>query len=423
MSAPRPRRDRRHPSAASAPPPPAFETRAVHAGQEPDPATGSVVPAVHLATTFRQEAVGVHHGYEYARSGNPTRAALERQLASLEGAAHGAAFASGLAAEDAVLRALVAPGDHVVLPADAYGGTYRLVGRVHGAAGVECSAVDCEDTAGLERSWRARTRLVWIETPSNPLLAITDIAAVSALAHERGATVVVDNTFATPYLQNPLALGADVVVHSTTKYLGGHSDVVGGFVATDDPEIADRIAFLQNAAGAVPGPFDCYLVSRGVKTLALRMERHCANAKEIAEFLDEHPKVAGVYYPGLPSHPGHAVARRQMRGFGGMVSFRHAEGEAGALAVVARTKLFTLAESLGAVESLIEHPARMTHASISAEESPMVTAPTGASGAAMGAAMGGPLAVAVDPALVRLSVGIESVDDLLIDLDRALGPP
>ncbi|HLI72527.1 MAG TPA: cystathionine gamma-synthase [Acidimicrobiales bacterium] len=380
------------------PPPEGFETRAVHAGQEPDPTTGAVVGAVHLATTFKQEAVGVHRGYEYARSGNPTRAALERQVASLEGAAFGAAFASGLAAEDAVLRALVSPGDHVVLPRDAYGGTYRLVERVHGPIGVEYAAVDSADTAVLERSWQARTRLVWIETPSNPLLSISDIAAVSALAHERGAKVVVDNTFATPYLQNPLALGADVVVHSTTKYLGGHSDVVGGFAATNDAEAAERIAFLQNAAGAVPSPFDCYLVSRGVKTLALRMDRHCANAGRIAEFLDEHPKVSTVFYPGLPSHPGHDTARRQMRGFGGMVSFLSAAGEAGALDVMARTRLFTLAESLGAVESLVEHPARMTHASV--EDSP--------------------LGVAVDPSLVRLSVGIEAVDDLLVDLDHAL---
>ncbi len=380
------------------PPPEGFETRAVHAGQEPDPTTGAVVGAVHLATTFKQEAVGVHRGYEYARSGNPTRAALERQVASLEGAAFGAAFASGLAAEDAVLRALVSPGDHVVLPRDAYGGTYRLVERVHGPIGVEYAAVDSADTDVLERSWQARTRLVWIETPSNPLLSISDIAAVSALAHERGAKVVVDNTFATPYLQNPLALGADVVVHSTTKYLGGHSDVVGGFAATNDAEVAERIAFLQNAAGAVPSPFDCYLVSRGVKTLALRMDRHCANAGRIAEFLDEHPKVSTVFYPGLPSHPGHDTARRQMRGFGGMVSFLSAAGEAGALDVVARTRLFTLAESLGAVESLVEHPARMTHASV--EDSP--------------------LGVAVDPSLVRLSVGIEAVDDLLVDLDHAL---
>ena len=350
------------------PDPEAFETRAIHAGQEPDPATGDVVGAIHLATTFRQEAVGVHQGYEYARSGNPTRASLERQLASLESAAFGVAFASGLAAEDAILRALVVPGDHVVLPSDAYGGTYRLVEHVHGPTGVEYSAVDCEDTGELERAWQARTRLVWIETPSNPLLSITDIAAVSAVAHERGAKVVVDNTFATPYLQNPLSLGADAVVHSTTKYLGGHSDVVGGFAATDDAGIAERIAFLQNAAGAVPSPFDCFLVSRGVKTLALRMGRHCENARTIAEFLDEHPKVAATFYPGLPSHPGHNVARRQMRGFGGMVSFTHAGGEAGALDVVARTRLFALAESLGAVESLIEHPARMTHASV--EESP-----------------------------------------------------
>jgi cystathionine gamma-synthase len=340
--------------------------------------------------------VGDHLGFDYARSGNPTRAALERQLASLEGAAHGAAFASGMAAEDAVLRALVAPGDHVLLPADAYGGTYRLVDRVHRPLGVEHSAVDCADLAHFDAAWRDRTRVVWVETPSNPLLTIADIEAVAELAHDRGALVVVDNTFATPYLQNPLPLGADVVVHSTTKYLGGHSDVVGGFAATNDPELAERIAFLQNATGAVPGPLDCYLVQRGAKTLAVRMDRHCANAGTVAELLDSHPKVAATLYPGLPTHPGHHVARRQMRGFGGMVSFLHADGEAGAVEMVGRTRLFTLAESLGAVESLIEHPARMTHASV--EESPL----------------------AVDPSLVRLSVGIEAVDDLLVDLDRAL---
>jgi cystathionine gamma-synthase len=375
---------------------PGFETRAIHAGQEADPATGAVVPPVHLATTYRQDAVGEHHGYEYSRSGNPTREGLERQVADLEGAAFGNAFASGMAAEDAVLRAVLRPGDHLILPIDAYGGTYRLVDQVHAPVGLTFTAIDLSDPVALDRGWRPGTRMVWVETPSNPLLSIVDIAALAAVAHARDALVVVDNTFATPYLQRPLALGADIVVHSSTKYLGGHSDVTGGFVALDDPLLAARIAFLQNAVGAVPGPLDCFLVQRGVKTLAVRMERHCANAEAVAGFLSEHPKVAAVHYPGLPSHPGHDVAARQMGGFGGMVSFLHAGGEAAALAAVARTDVFALAESLGAVESLIEHPARMTHASVSGS------------------------ALAVEPSLIRLSVGIETVDDLLDDLDQAL---
>jgi cystathionine gamma-synthase len=373
-----------------------FETRAVHAGQEPDPATGAVVPPVHLTTTFRQEAVGDNQGYEYSRSANPTRGSLERQVAGLEGAAFGYAFASGMAAEDAVLRAVLGPGDHLIMPNDAYGGTYRLVDRVHAPAGTAWSAVDLSDPAALDEGWTPGTRMIWLETPSNPLLSILDIAALSAVAHSRGAVVVVDNTFATPYLQAPLALGADVVVHSSTKYLGGHSDVTGGFVAVNDASLAERIAFLQNAVGAVPSPLDCYLVQRGVKTLAVRMERHCANAAVVAAFLCEHPAAADVRYPGLPAHPGHDVAVRQMRGFGGMVSFHHTGGEAAALGTVARTRLFTLAESLGAVESLIEHPARMTHSSVSDS------------------------ALAVDPSLIRLSVGIETVDDLVEDLDKAL---
>jgi cystathionine gamma-synthase len=372
-----------------------FETRAIHAGQDPDPVTGSVVPAVHLATTYRQRAVGGEQRYEYARSGNPTRSALEEQMASLEGARCAYAFASGLAAEDAVLRALVAPGDHVILPLDAYGGTFRLVARVHQPVGITFTTTDIGSRDGLDAVWRDETRLVWVETPSNPSLSIVDIAATAAYAHGRGALLVVDNTFATPYLQNPLALGADVVVHSTTKYLGGHSDVVGGLVALDDTDVATRIAFLQNATGAVPGPWDCYLIQRGAKTLALRMERHCTNAQAVAEFLDIHESVATTYYPGLATHPGHAVAERQMRGFGGIVSFLHAGGETDALALVARTQVFTLAESLGAVESLIEHPGRMTHAVLA--ESPL----------------------AVDGRLIRLSVGIENIDDLLADLDRA----
>jgi cystathionine gamma-synthase len=373
-----------------------LETRVVHAGQEPDAATGAVVPPITLASTFVQDAVGDHRGYEYARSANPTRAALETCVAELEGAEHGLAFASGMAAEDATLRAALDAGDHVIIPADAYGGTYRLVARLYEPAGIAWTAVDHADLDAIAGAWRDETKLVWVETPTNPLLTVVDIAAVAKLAHERGARVVVDSTFATPYLQQPLGLGADVVVHSSTKYLGGHSDVVGGIVALRDAELAEQIAFVQNAAGAVPGPFDCYLVLRGIKTLAVRMDRHCENARAIAVLLAEHPAVARVLYPGLPAHPGHDVARRQMRDFGGMVSFTVAAGEEAAIKLVASTRLFTLAESLGAVESLIEHPAEMTHAS----------------------AAGSPLAV--DPALVRLSVGIESAEDLVADLRQAL---
>jgi cystathionine gamma-synthase len=375
---------------------PGFETRAIHAGQSPDPATGAVIVPIQLATTFAQDGVGQDRGFEYGRSGNPTRAALEACLASLEGATRGLAFASGLAAEDAVLRALLGSGDHIVIPNDAYGGTFRLVSQVLGATGVSWSSSSLATPDALRDVWTEATKVVWVETPTNPALGIVDIAAVAAVVHELGAVLVVDNTFATPYLQRPLELGADVVVHSTTKYLGGHSDVVGGFVAVADDELGERIAFLQNAAGGVPSPFDCYLVLRGVKTLSVRMDRHCANAQAVAEMLDAHPAVARVLYPGLASHPGHEVAARQMSGFGGMVSFLAAGGEAAALELVARTRVFTLAESLGAVESLIEHPARMTHAS----------------------AAGSPLAV--DPALVRLSVGIESLPDLLQDLEHAL---
>ena len=360
-----------------------FDTACVHGAGEPDRETGAVVPPVSLATTFAQDAVGKHKGFEYSRSGNPTRAALERHLALLERAVHGFAFASGLAAEDALLR-LLAPGQRVLLPDDAYGGTIRLAVRVHALAGLEIAgSLDEAD-------------MVWIETPTNPLLRIVDIAEVTAAAHERGAIVVVDNTFATPALQQPLALGADVVVHSTTKYLGGHSDVVGGFVATDDLALAERIGFLQNAAGAVPGPMDCYLVHRGARTLHLRMERHCASAAQVASMLDGHPAVAEVLYPGLPTHPGHDVAREQMSDFGGMVSFRLAAGKDAAVEVCRRTELFTLAESLGAVESLIEHPGLMTHASVAGT------------------------ANEVPDDLVRLSVGIEDVDDLLADLAQAL---
>lgn len=372
-----------------------FETRAIHDGQEPDPATGAIITPIYQTSTYVQEAVGKHKGFEYSRTRNPTRTALERCLASLEGAAHGLAFASGMAAEDAILR-LLSPGDHMLIPHDAYGGTYRLVARVYGPAGFSFTPVDMTEASACMTAWRDETKLVWIETPTNPLLRVIDIEAVAELAHERDALVVVDNTFATPYLQTPLALGADIVVHSATKYLGGHSDVVGGFLATNDDERAERLGFLQNAIGGVPGPFDCWLVLRGVKTLAVRMQRHCANARAVAEMLREHPAVEHVYYPGLDSNPGHETAKRQMRDFGGMVSFTHRDGEQAALDLVTRTRLFSLAESLGAVESLIEHPARMTHASVA--NSPL----------------------AVDPALVRLSVGIENVDDLLADLRRAL---
>ena len=372
-----------------------FETRAIHAGGGPDPATGAVNTPVYLSSTFEQDAVGVHRGYEYARTANPTRASLEANLAALEGAAAGFAFASGMAAEDAVLR-LLAPGDHLILPNDAYGGTYRLATRVHAPAGLAVDTVDLVDVAALEAAWRPATRMVWVETPTNPLLRVVDIAAVAEIAHARAALVVVDNTFATPWLQLPIALGADVVVHSTTKYLGGHSDVVGGFVATNDDELAGRIAFLQNAAGAVPGPFDCFLVQRGLKTLAVRMQRHDENALVVVDALGSHPAVASVLHPSLPQHPGHAVACRQMRGFGGMVSFTLRGGEDAAIEVCARTRIFTLAESLGAVESLIEHPSRMTHASVA----------------------GSPNEVPAD--LVRLSVGLETASDLADDLRQAL---
>ncbi len=373
-----------------------FETRAIHSGQPPDPSTGAVVPPLSLSTTFAQEAVGEHRGYEYSRSGNPTRAALETCLADLEGAARGLAFASGLAAEDAVFRTL-RPGDHVIFPSDAYGGTFRLIDKVWGPMGIAHTPVDLSSPEAVEVAWRDETRLVWVETPSNPLLSIVVVATICSLAHARGALVVVDNTFATPYLQQPLALGADVVVHSSTKYLGGHSDVVGGFLAVSDPDLGDRLAFFQNAAGGVPGPMDCYLVLRGIKTLGVRMDRHCQNASAVAEWLSGHPAVAGVRYPGLAGHPGHDVACRQMSGFGGMVSFVMAAGEAAALKVARSTQVFTLAESLGAVESLIEHPHRMTHASTAGS------------------------ALQVDPGLLRLSVGIETLEDLLEDLERALG--
>lgn len=372
-----------------------FATRCVHGAGAPDAGTGAVVPPISLASTFAQDGVGSHRGFEYSRSGNPTRAALERHVAALEGAAHGFAFASGLAAEDALLR-LLAPGDQLLLSDDAYGGTHRLAQQVHAPAGLGVRTMRLSDTDVVRDGWPERTRMVWIESPTNPWLRIVDITAIAELARARDALVVVDNTFATPALQQPLALGADVVVHSSTKYLGGHSDVVGGFVATNDGAVAERIGFLQNAAGAVPGPLDCYLVHRGCRTLHLRMERHCDNATAVAAMLEAHPAVAEVLWPGLASHPGHDVAARQMQGFGGMVSLRLAGGLDAALRLCESTELFTLAESLGAVESLIEHPGRMTHASVAGTDS------------------------AVPDDLVRLSVGVEAIDDLLADLDQAL---
>ncbi len=370
-----------------------FDTRAIHAGQEPDPTTGAVVPPISLSTTFAQDGVGNHKGFEYSRSGNPTRAAYETQIAALEGATHGLAFASGLAAEDNILR-LFQAGDRVLLGNDAYGGTYRLISKVH--TQLPWTAVDLLDVDVVAENWPSDTKLVWLESPTNPLLRCFDIEAICELAHERGAVVVVDNTFATPYLQQPLALGADVVVHSATKYLGGHSDVVGGFVAVNDDELAQRLRFTQNAAGAVPSPFDCYLALRGAKTLAVRMDRHCTNARAIVDVLVGHQAVDRVLYPQLPDHPGHRAAAKQMRDFGGMVSFTLRAGSDAALRVAAATELFTLGESLGAVESLIEHPGLMTHAS----------------------AAGSPLEVPDN--LLRLSVGIETAADLMADLEQAL---
>jgi len=377
---------------------PGFNTRAIHAGQEPDPATGAVIVPVHLTTTYKQDGVGgLRGGYEYSRSANPTRTALQEALAALEQGSTGMAFASGLAAEDTLLRTVCAPGSHIVLAGDAYGGTFRLISRVHARWGVEYTPADLGDLDAVRAALRPSTRVIWCETPTNPLLNIADIAGLAQLAHDAGALLVVDNTFASPYLQQPLPLGADVVVHSTTKYLGGHSDVVGGALVTADAALGEELAYNQNAMGAVAGPFDSWLVLRGIKTLGVRMDRHQANAARIAEFLLGHPDVAAVLYPGLPEHPGHAIAAKQMSGFGGMLSFRLRGGEEQALKVCERTEVFTLAESLGGVESLIEHPGRMTHAS----------------------AAGSPLEVPAD--LVRLSVGIEDVDDLLADLEQALG--
>ena len=372
-----------------------FETRAIHDGQEPDPATGAVIVPIYQTSTFAQDAVGEHKGYDYARVANPTRTALQICLASLESAEHGVAFASGMAATTTVMH-LVHPNERVISVNDVYGGTYRLFSQVYAPKGYDIDFLSSEEiNESLADRIDEKTRLVWLETPTNPLLNVIDIRKAADAAHAVGAMVVVDNTFATPYLQRPLELGADIVVHSTTKYIGGHSDVVGGFAATNDPTIAERLYFLQKSLGAVPGPFDSWLVLRGLKTLALRMERHCANARRIAEYLESHQSVEKVLYPGLPGHPGHEIAKRQMKDFGGMISFLAASEEE-AVEIVGRTKIWTLAESLGGVESLIEHPAQMTHASTA--DSPFA-APTN---------------------LVRLSVGIESVDDLIADLEAAL---
>ena len=373
-----------------------FESLAIHAGQDPDPTTGAVVVPIYQTSTYVQSEVGQHKGYEYSRSGNPTRTALESCLAALEVGRTGLAFASGLAAEDCLLRTLTAPGSHVMIPNDAYGGTYRLFAGVLQKWGVEHTPVGLGDLDAVRAAIRPSTSLIWCETPTNPLLNVADIAALAGIASEVGARLVVDNTFASPYLQQPLALGADVVVHSTTKYLGGHSDVVGGALVTADLELGEQLAYHQNAMGGVPGAFDSWLVLRGAKTLGVRMDRHCTNAQRVVELLQGSDKVVEVLYPGLPEHPGHEVAAKQMRDFGGMVSFRLAGGEAAALEVCRRTKVFTLGESLGGVESLIEHPGRMTHASVA----------------------GSQLEVPAD--LVRLSVGIETVEDLLEDLTTAL---
>jgi len=372
-----------------------FDTRAIHEGQEPDPAYGAVVTPIYQTSTFAQSAPAEHKGYEYARTSNPTRTALENCVASLEEGTYGLAFASGMAAITTVAY-LLNPNDHVLLPDDVYGGTYRLFVRVLQRYGIESSFVDMADLTRVEAALTPRTRMVLVETPTNPYLKILDIARIAELAHGRDALVVVDNTFASPYFQRPLGLGADIVVHSTTKYLGGHSDVVGGAVVTSSKEISETLKFHQNSAGAVPGPFDCWLVLRGIRTLAVRMERHERNARAVAEFLSGHPRVARVYYPGLSDHPGHDVAHRQMTGFGGMVSFTVHGGAAAARTVASAVRVITLAESLGAVESLLDHPASMTHASLA----------------------GSPLQV--DPGLLRLSVGLEHPEDLVDDLKQAL---
>jgi len=376
-----------------------FETVAIHAGNEPDPTTGAVVPPIYATSTYKQDGVGgLRNGYEYSRSANPTRTALEECLAAVEAGTRGFAFASGLAAEDTLMRSICAPGDHVVFPNDAYGGTFRLFSKVLSQWGIELTPVAVTDPDAIRAAVRPGvTKVVWLETPTNPLLNVADIALVAQIAHENGALLVVDNTFASPYLQRPLELSADVVVHSTTKYMGGHSDVVGGALVVRDAGLADKIAFHQNAIGAVAGPFDAFLVLRGIKTLGVRMDRHSDNAEKVAEFLQRHRAVTSVLYPGLDGHPGHETAAKQMKRYGGIVSFRVTGGEQHALDVCNRAQVFTLGESLGGVESLIEHPGRMTHASVA----------------------GTPLEVPAD--LIRLSVGIETADDLLADLEQALG--
>jgi cystathionine gamma-lyase len=380
------------------PPSPGFSTRAIHAGQPPDPATGAVTVPIYQTSTFAQEAVGKHRGYEYARTGNPTRAALEQCIAALEGGAHGLAFASGMAAESAVMQ-LLKPGDHTVSTDDLYGGTYRLFRRVLEPMGLSFSFVDGTDLTALERAITDHTRMVWVESPTNPLLKLIDLAAVAKLAHQHRALLVVDNTFMSPYFQRPLSLGADIVVHSATKYLGGHSDLIGGTVVLDNGELLERLAFIQNAVGGVPGPMDAWLVLRGLKTLAVRMREHEKNARQVADFLLAHARVRRVFYPGLQDHPQHELAKRQMTGFGGMIAFEVEGGLEAARRVVERTQLFTLAESLGGVESLIELPALMTHASIPQETRQ---------------------AHGVSDGLIRISVGLEDAADLISDLDRAL---
>jgi cystathionine gamma-synthase len=375
-----------------------FETLAIHAGNEPDPTTGSVVPPIYATSTYKQDGVGgLRNGYEYSRSANPTRTALEECLAAIEAGTRGFAFASGLAAEDTLIRSLCVPGDHVVFPDDAYGGTFRLFARVLGTWGVDMTPAAVTHPEAIRAAIRpGKTKVVWLETPTNPLLNVADIAIVAQIAHDAGALLVVDNTFASPYLQQPLELGADVVVHSTTKYMGGHSDVVGGALIVRDAELAEKIAFHQNAIGAVAGPFDSWLVLRGIKTLGVRMDRHSDNAEKVVEFLQRHQSVSQVLYPGVDGHPGHETAAKQMKRFGGIVSFRVNGGEAQALDICNKAEVFTLGESLGGVESLIEHPGKMTHASVA----------------------GTPLEVPAD--LIRLSVGIETIDDLLLDLDRSM---
>lgn len=374
-----------------------FSTRAIHTGQDFDPTTGAVVPPIYQTSTFVQDGIGgFRGGYEYARSANPTRTSLERLVADLEGGSHGFSFASGLAAEDVLLRAVLRPGDHVVMGNDVYGGTHRLVHRVFVPWGVTLDTVEMTDLDAVRAAITPATRILWVETPSNPLMKVSDIAALTEIGHAAGVLVAVDNTFASPYLQNPLAFGADAVTHSTTKYLGGHSDVLGGALVIDDDELAEKVGFLQFAVGPVSGPMDAWLTVRGIKTLAVRMERHSANAQAIAEALVGHPAVERVYYPGLPDHPGHELAARQMRGFGGMISLALAGGAPSAKRFAESTQLFQLAESLGGVESLIGYPSEMTHASVRGTE------------------------LEVPENVVRLSVGIEGVDDLIGDLLQAL---